>query len=63
MFVLKNLSLYMPLAVQETDVPRISKQSAHKGGKIVSPMHRPPLPPEKDPLYWFLLETHSTSGP
>ena len=63
LFVLKKLSLYKPVAAQETDVPRISKQSAHKGGKIVSPTHRPPLPPDKDPLYWFLLETHSTSGP
>jgi len=24
---------------------QISRQSAHEGGKVVSPMHRPPLPP------------------
>jgi hypothetical protein len=24
---------------------QISRQSAHEGGKIVSPTHRPPLPP------------------
>jgi len=24
----------------------ISRQSAHEGGKVVSPTHRPPLPPE-----------------
>jgi len=23
-----------------------SRQLAHEGGKVVSPMHRPPLPPE-----------------
>jgi hypothetical protein len=26
---------------------QISKQSAHEGGKVVNPMHRPPLPPMK----------------
>jgi hypothetical protein len=25
---------------------RISRQSAHEGGKVVSPTHRPPLPPK-----------------
>jgi len=25
---------------------RISRQSAHEGGKVVSPTHRPPLTPE-----------------
>jgi len=24
---------------------QISRQSAHEGGKVVSPTHRPPLPP------------------
>jgi hypothetical protein len=36
--------LYRPLRVQEVEPPRISKQSAHKSGKDVSPTHRPPLP-------------------
>ena len=26
---------------------QISRQSAHEGGKVVSPMHRPPLPPQE----------------
>jgi len=25
--------------------PKISRESAHEGGKFVSPTHRPPLPP------------------
>jgi len=28
---------------------QISKQSAHEGGKVVSPTHRPPLPPGNIP--------------
>jgi len=28
---------------------QISRQSANKGGKVVSPKHRPPLPPENIP--------------
>jgi hypothetical protein len=28
---------------------KISKQSIHEGGKVVSPMHRPPLPPGNIP--------------
>jgi len=31
---------------------RISRQSAHEGGKVVSPTHRPPLPP------WNVPGTH-----
>jgi len=34
-----------PLGFQEVEVPRISRQSAHEDGKVVSPTHRPPLPP------------------
>jgi hypothetical protein len=30
------------LGLQEVDVPRISRQSAHEGGKVISPTHRPP---------------------
>jgi len=29
-------------ALQEFEVSRISKESAHEGGKFVSPRHRPP---------------------
>ena len=41
----------------------ISRQSAHEGGKVVSPTHRPPSPPSKYPCYSFLLEAESTPGP
>jgi hypothetical protein len=37
---------------------QISWQSAHEGGKVVSPTHRPPLPPR----YSFLLEAESAPG-
>jgi hypothetical protein len=36
--------------------------SAHEGGKVVSPTHRPPLPPRKDSWYSFLLEAESFPG-
>jgi hypothetical protein len=34
---------------------QICRQSAHEGGKVVSPTHRPPLPPRKYSWYSFLL--------
>jgi hypothetical protein len=37
-----KLSLYM---LQEVEAPRISGKSVHESGKVVSPTHRPPLPP------------------
>ena len=42
---------------------QISRQSAHEGGKVVSSMHRPSLPPRKYSWYSFLLEAESTPGP
>jgi hypothetical protein len=42
---------------------QVFKQSAHEGGKVVSPTHRPPLPPRKDSRYSFLSEAESTPGP
>jgi hypothetical protein len=39
---------------------QISRQSAHEGGKVVSPTHRPPLPASKYSWYSFLLEAEST---
>ena len=42
---------------------QISRRSAHKGGKVVSSTHRPPLPPRKYSWYSFLLEAESTAGP
>ena len=43
--------------------PEIPRQSVHEDGKVVSPTHRPPLPPRKYSWYSFLLEAESTSGP
>jgi hypothetical protein len=42
---------------------QISRQSAHEGGKVVSPMHRPRLPSRKYSWYSFLLVGESTPGP
>ena len=38
------------------EAARMSRQSAHQGGKVVSRTHRPPLPPIRYPRYSFLLE-------
>jgi hypothetical protein len=34
------------LGLREVEAPRICRQSAHEGGKVVSLTHRPPLPQE-----------------
>jgi hypothetical protein len=34
---------------------QVSRQSAHEGGKVVNPTHRPPLRPRKYSCYSFLL--------
>jgi len=38
-----------PLKVQEFEASRISKQSAYKDGKVVSPTHQTPLSPRHTP--------------
>ena len=61
-----KLSLYRPRwsrGLQEVQAPRIFIQSAHEVCKIVSPLHRPPLPIREDPWYSFLLEAESNPGP
>jgi hypothetical protein len=45
-----------PLGFQEVQAPRISRQSAHEGGKVV-------FIPRADPWYSFLLEAESTPEP
>ena len=49
-----------PLGFQEVGARRISRQLVLEGGKVVSPAHRPLLPPRKDSWYSFLLEAEST---
>jgi len=39
---------------------KISRQSAHEGAKVVSPLHQPPLPPRIYSWYSFLLDAEST---
>jgi hypothetical protein len=51
-----------PLELQELEAPRISRQSAHEGGKVVSPIHQPPLPSRRYRWYSCLLEAEWTSG-
>jgi hypothetical protein len=38
-----------PSGLQEVEAPRISRHSAHEGGKVVSPMYWQFLPPGKIP--------------
>jgi len=40
----------------------MSRQSAHEGGKVVSPTHRPTLPPRKYSCYSFLLEANNNNN-
>jgi len=39
------------LRLQQSEVPRIYRQLAYEGSRVVSPTHRPPLPPRRNPLF------------
>ena len=54
--------LVRPYGVQVVEASRISRQSAHEGGKFVRPTHRPPLPRRRYPWCSYLLEAESTPG-
>jgi hypothetical protein len=52
-------SLDWTSGLQEVEAPRISRQSAHKGGKVVRPVHWLAVLPRRYPWYSFLLEAES----
>ena len=56
----------MPLGPQEVEAPTISRQSAHEGGKVVSPKHQPTKATctlGRYLWYSFLLDAESNLGP
>ena len=62
------VSHYRPgqvLGTPRGEFPRITRQSAHEGGKFVSPKQRPPLRPpcRRYSFYSFLLGAESNTGP
>jgi hypothetical protein len=62
-FTVYKKKVKQSVGFQEVEAPRISRQSAHEDGKVVSPTHRPRLPLRKYSWYSFLLEAESTPGP
>jgi hypothetical protein len=60
--------LYRFLGFQEAEASRLLIQSAHEVRKVVSPKHRPPLPPMRNSWYSFtrirgLVEPSTTVRP
>jgi hypothetical protein len=47
-----------PLGPQKFEAPRLSTQSAHDGGKVVSPIYWKLLHPRKDSWYLFLVRKY-----
>jgi hypothetical protein len=56
-------SLDRPSGLQEVKAPRIPRQSACEGSKVVRATHRPPLPPGEFIWYSFLLQVQSNPWP
>lgn len=54
-------SVDRPLGLQDFEVPRIHRKSAHESGKVISPLHRAPSPPGDIPGT-DLLEVELTPG-
>ena len=50
------------LRAPEGWTPRISKQKAQEGGKVVNPMHQPPLPPGDIPGTHFCYRMNRPQG-
>jgi len=53
--------LDIPIGLQESETPRISRQSAHDGGKVVSPTHLSPL--RTGIYYWNTFQLNAQSNP
>jgi hypothetical protein len=51
-----------PLGLQEFEAPRISRQSAHEGGKLVGPMQGRLNPPQ-EPLVLIYFSLNRNQGP
>jgi hypothetical protein len=51
-----------PEVSEEVEATRTSRQTAHEGGKAVSPRHRPPLPPANIPGTHLCLRLSRLKG-
>jgi len=51
-----------PSGLQEFEALRLSRQSAHESGKVVSPAYSPPVPTRRYPRYSFVLEDDLNPG-
>jgi len=59
----KAISVQDRIAFEGSMRLRIPDFKTHEGGKVVSPIHRPPLSSWKYSWYLFLLEAESSPGP